>query len=75
MTEKKDTAAAKAPAKKPEPKQATLSLHEFCMRLSETDSRVGLLSAFEYTERAAGRLNDTEAAYRDRFAKFITKPV
>lgn len=52
----------------------TLSLNEFCARLSETVRRPELISAFEYTERNAGRNRDTFAAYRERFDVFVNSP-
>lgn len=51
------------------------SLQEFCIRLSQTVSRPELISAFEYTERAARRLSDTDSAYQARFAEFTKKPI
>lgn len=61
------------------PKPATaapvrLSLTEFCMRLSEQDRRVALLGAFEFSERNAGNVQDTEAAFNARFKAFTNKP-
>lgn len=52
-----------------------LTLHEFCARLSKTVKRPELLGAFEHTERVAGRLSDTDSAFRARFDAFINKPV
>jgi len=51
-----------------------LSLNEFCIRLSQTDKRVEMIGAFNAQEAAAGRHNDTEAAYEARYADFITQP-
>lgn len=78
MSEKTKAALPDAAKDKTKPVQRVepdrLSLNLFCMRLSETDQRVALMGAFEFSERAAGRLNDTEAAYRARYAAFIKKP-
>ena len=52
-----------------------LTLSEFCTRLSETVSRPELLGGFEFVERRAGRIKDTEASYRARFDTFVTTPV
>ena len=67
---------------KPEPAKASeapaavqVTLTEFCIRLSETVRRVGLLAAFEYRERKAGRLKDTTEAFQGRFDKFVNTPV
>ena len=51
-----------------------LSLNEYCTRLSVNDKRVELIGAFEYVERNAGRLKDTETNYNNRFAAFVSKP-
>ncbi len=51
-----------------------MSLTEFCIKQSKTDRRVELLSGFEYSERSAGRLSDTEANYAARYAAFMNQP-
>lgn len=71
MTKKGD-APLKPAAKKPA--VVTLTLHEFCARLSETVNRPELIGAFEFVERRAGRMRDTEQAYRDRFTAFTNSP-
>jgi hypothetical protein len=60
-----------ADAPKPGPR---VGLHEFCIRLSGKDKRVEMISAFESVERRAGRLQDAEVAYADRYTKFIKQP-
>ncbi len=64
------------------PEQATtttqeqkLSLDEFCRRLSESVNRPELIGGFEFVERRAGRVKDTDAAYRQRFDLFVQTPV
>ena len=52
-----------------------VTLHEFCARLSKSVKRPELLGAFEHTERVAGRITDTDEAFRARFDAFINKPV
>lgn len=52
-----------------------LTLTEFCARLSETVRRPELISAFEYTELAAGHLKDTAEAFQARFDTFVNTPV
>lgn len=78
MSEKKKAALTDAAKNETKPIQSAkpdrLSLNQFCMRLSETDQRVALMGAFEFSERAAGRMYDTEVAYRARYAEFIKKP-
>ncbi len=65
----------------PETLQATgvqepkLPLDEFCRRLSETVKRPELIGGFEFFERRAGRLKDTEVAYRGRFDVFVKTPI
>jgi hypothetical protein len=59
----------------PSTPEQTVTLKEFCMRLSETVTRPELIGGFEATERAAGKQRDTEAAYRARYAAFINKPL
>jgi hypothetical protein len=61
---KKETAAA----------EPNMSIAEFCARLSESDRRVELISAFYNDERSGGRNNDTFSNYSARFQGFINKP-
>lgn len=68
---------AKAAPAEPVEKAAdiTLSLTEFCTRLSETVKRPELIGAFEFSERRAGRNKATEAEFRQRFDAFVNTPV
>lgn len=72
MTKASQTAAAKPDA--PSETSQQLTLTEFCIRLSQHDKRVVLIGGFEATERKAGRIKDSEAAYQARFAEFTNKP-
>lgn len=56
------------------PDSFPLTLDEACQRLSVTDRRIELIAAFHHTETAAGRLRDTEEAYRTRLAAFASSP-
>lgn len=68
--------APKAAASDEQPVAAVpLTLDEFCVRLSETVRSPEAIGAFHHTERAAGRMVDTEAAYRARFDSFLTTPI
>jgi hypothetical protein len=51
-----------------------LSLHDFCIRLSETEKRVELIAGFEADERSNGRKKDTAANFAVRFQAFLSKP-
>lgn len=51
-----------------------LTLDEFCSQLSQVDKRVELIGGFHYTEKVAGRLKDTRAAYQARYVSFLTQP-
>ncbi len=62
------------PAKVTEEKVEQVSLHEFCIRLSETEKRVELIGGFEADERLNGRKKDSSAAYASRFQAFVSKP-
>lgn len=53
----------------------SLSLTEFCTRLSETVRRPELIGAFEHIQKAAGGSRATEAEFRSRFTAFINKPI
>lgn len=53
----------------------TISLNEFCTRLSEKVIRPELIGAFASTERAAGNVSGTVAAFESRYNDFINKPV
>lgn len=52
----------------------SLTLDDFCRRLSETDKRVALIGGFHAEEKASGRTKDRESAYRARYADFIKRP-
>jgi hypothetical protein len=52
-----------------------VALNEFCTRLSMTDRRVELISAFHFTETQAGRQKDAESNYQARYTAFLNKPV
>lgn len=51
-----------------------LPIDEFCARLSLTDKRVELITAFARMESAAGRRKDVHSAYARRFGDFINQP-
>lgn len=51
----------------------SLTLTEFCIRQSISDKRVEMIGAFEFTEKAAGRVKDSAAAFASRYAAFTTK--
>lgn len=72
MAKNNDAAAPVTPA---EADSFDLTLDEFCARLSATDKRVEFIAAFHHVEEAAGRLRDTEDAYRARLAAFAARPV
>lgn len=55
--------------------QVTVSINEFCVRLSETVTRPELIGAFAASERAAGNKRGTAEAYKARYEAFINKPV
>ena len=52
-----------------------LSINDFCARLSETITKPELIGAFAHVERVAGRVKDTELAYRARYDLFVNQPV
>lgn len=51
-----------------------LTIDEFCTRLSATDKRVELIGAFHNVESQAGKVKDTEAAFKKRFDDFAIQP-
>lgn len=53
----------------------SITLDEFCTRLSQTDRRVELIGAFHSVELKAQRTKDAEAAFTARFRAFINAPV
>lgn len=69
------TKNTKETATEDQPEVISLTLHEFCARLSKTVKRPELLGAFEHAERVAGRLSGTADAFQARFSDFINKPV
>lgn len=69
MPETDQTVASNAaPAQK-------MTVEDFCAMKSQSDRRVELLAGFHSSERLAGNLADTEAAFQSRFEAFINKPV
>ena len=56
------------------PAEFSLGLEEFCTRLSHTEKRVELLSAFHHTELLAGKVQDTSTAYTARYTAFANRP-
>lgn len=52
-----------------------LSINDFCARLSETITKPELIGAFAHVERVAGRVKDTELAFRNRYDLFVNQPV
>ncbi len=75
MSKNETQATAKDAAAPDELAAQSVTLTEFCMRLSAGDRRVEMIAGFEASERAAGKLRDSEAAFRGRYADFIIKPV
>ena len=69
------TANTAGQAAEPVAPQVSLTLSEFCLRLSESVRRPELISGFEYVERRAGRLKDTHEAFQGRFEQFVKTPV
>ena len=57
------------------PAAVSLTLTEFCIRLSESVRRPELIGAFEFHERNAGRLKATATEFQARFDEFTNKPV
>lgn len=53
----------------------TVSLNEFCARLSETVNRPELIGGFAFSERAAGHQRGTAEEFAARYEVFINKPV
>lgn len=72
MANKTDAAPQLAPAPDTDP---TMTLDEFCARLSETVKRPELIGGFHFVERAAGRQRDTAASFQSRLGEFMNKPV
>lgn len=56
------------------PDSFELTLDEFCTRLSAQDKRVELIGAFHNVEKQAGKVKDTEAAFKKRFDDFAIQP-
>lgn len=53
----------------------TVSVDEFCTRLSATVNRPELIGAFAFDQRANGHLRDTTELFAARYEVFINKPV
>jgi hypothetical protein len=73
----KDTAPTTKAESGPDaaPTAGPITVIEFCTRLSSTVRRPELIGAFCHVEQKAGRVKDTEAAFKGRFDEFINKPV
>lgn len=70
-----EQAKDESPAVKPVVETITVSLNEYCTRLSEKVIRPELIGAFASTERAAGKVSDTPENFQARYNSFINKPV
>lgn len=68
------TTAVEAPAQADD-KDVSLSITDFCTRLSESVSRPELIGAFAAVEQRAGRVSDTAVKFRARFDAFVNQPV
>lgn len=53
----------------------SLTLTEFCSRLSETVRSPELIAGFEFNERMAGRVQSDAVQFRARFDEFVNKPI
>ncbi len=51
-----------------------LTIDEFCLRLSTEIVAPELIGGFNHVEKAAGRVKDSEAAYRARYELFRNTP-
>lgn len=74
MKNTKPDAVEAAPEVAEEVAEFPLTVAEACARISADDRRVEMIGAFHSVERAAGRVKDTESAYRERFAAFCNAP-
>lgn len=54
--------------------EITLSLDEFCRRISTKDRRVEMIGAFHHVEKAAKRIRATEPEFQKRFETFCNAP-
>lgn len=70
-----EPSSATASASAEQAPAASMTLTEFCVRLSETVRRPELIGAFESVEKAAGRNRATEAEFRARFDAFRKQPI
>lgn len=52
----------------------SISLDEFCQRLSAKKTSPELISGFHHTQKVAGIAQDSDAAYTARLAAFIKQP-
>lgn len=66
-TEAAEPAAEAAPDAAPEPDAFPVSLDEACRTISRAQHAPEMIAAFHYLETAAGRMTDTEAAFRERY--------
>jgi hypothetical protein len=71
----KTPAPAKQASTAKEPSNFSVTIGEFCARLSKTDKRVSMIGAFHSDEKSAGRVKDSEANYRKRYDQFVVRPV
>lgn len=71
----KTTAAADESVKAAVAQSPEITLTEFCIRLSETVRRPGLIAAFEHVEKRSGNVKGTAEAFQARFESFVKTPV
>jgi len=55
------------------PASVSISISEFCMRLSESVIAPELIGAFAFTERLAGHVVDTQENFQAGYTAFINK--
>lgn len=70
-----DAPAVEASASVETAPEISLSLTDFCIRLSESVRRPEMIGAFEAVERRAGRVKASESEFRSRYDAFVNKPV
>ncbi len=57
------------------PDEFTVSLNEFCIRLSKTDKRVEMIGGFHHSMTKEGTTSGKTVFYQQAYTKFTTAPI
>lgn len=75
MASKDNTTKSESKTTSTAPAAFDVTIDEFCIRLSATDTRVEMIGAFCADEKRHSRIKDSDANFTKRFGEFVKRPV